>query len=135
MPTLARRCIGKYVAGKSRCPEHIEIVDFSERTLNFFQIFAPRFVLGWEKVFDNVTKAFDGDPQRVQGDLRAVAQRASVQCTSFGPAFEGQMFEQAVSRPDVSGPRRKKFRPLLPLLLIEFFKSGAGFALLPLFTL
>ena len=73
MPGLSGRIVRKNVAGKRRCPQHIEIVHFAQQILHMLQIVAPGFVLFREKILDDIAKALNPDAKCVQRNLRAIA--------------------------------------------------------------
>src|SRR5258708_39764887 len=107
---------------------------FAEQVLHLLQIVAPQLVLGGKKILDNVAKVFDANAQRVERDLRPVAQSASVEFTGGSPPFEGEVVEYGASRPDVGGARGQGLAPLTPLFAVEFIEGGAGLIFLLIFA-
>ena len=65
--------VGKNVAGDGRRPEHIEVVNFAEQVLHFFEVVTPGLVFGGKKILDDVAEALDADAKAVKCGLRAVA--------------------------------------------------------------
>ena len=129
-PALARIFIGKNMAGDGCGPEHIEVVNFAEQVLHFFEVVAPSLVLGGKEILDDVAEALDADAEGVECDLGAVAQGAVVEFPGCRPALESEMLEERAARAEAGGARGKRFAPVAPLLAVELFESGVGFEFL-----
>src|SRR5580704_5769032 len=112
--------IGKNVAGDSRSPEHVEVVNFPEQVLNFFQVVAPGLVLDRKKILDDVAEALDADAQAVECDLRTITQSATVECVGGRPALQSQMLEERAAGADPGSASGKSLAPLPPLFPVEF---------------
>src|SRR5207245_480616 len=107
-------------------PQHIEIVDLAQQVLHVLQIVAPGFVLNGQEIFDDVAEALDADAQRVEADLRAVAEGAIVQVAGGGPAFEGEVLEYRAAGANAGGSLGQGLAPLAPFFAVEFAEGSSG---------
>jgi hypothetical protein len=123
VPVVAGTCIGKNLARNGRGPQHVEIVNFTEQILDFFEIIAPSLVLDGKKILYDITEAFDSYPQAVERDLGAVAQSTRVEFAGCGPALKSQMFKERAPGADAPGTSGERLAPGSPLFAIELFKS------------
>ena len=130
VPGLAVSFIRKYVTGKRRRPQDIEVVYLAKQVLRVLEIVLPQFVLHGKKIFDDIAKAFYSNAERVQGDARPVAHCAGVQFARGRPAFERKMLEHAAARANTRRTLRERLAPLPPLFAVELVKSRPGFAFL-----
>src|ERR1700676_387707 len=135
MPEPSGVIVGKNVTGNSCRPEYVKVVHFAEQVLYFFQVIAPSVVLYGKKVIHDVAEALDADAKTVKRGLRTVAQGASMQLTSFGPALKREVLEQGAGGADAGGARRERLAPSTPLLAVEFFESRLCFTLLYVFAI
>src|SRR4029077_13251477 len=83
----------KCIDSQSRCPEHIEVVNFAQEILQLLEVFAPGRMVRGKKVLHDIAKTFQPNTQAMKGHLGAIAERATMQVISRGPAFERQVLK------------------------------------------
>src|SRR5882757_775757 len=103
-------------------PQHIKIVNLSQKILQVLQVGTPGCVLAREKILDRIAKALDANPQFVESGLRTSMQSALVQVVGCRPLFEGKMFEYEASKTYASCAARQTAAPLSPLFAIELLQ-------------
>jgi hypothetical protein len=125
-PAAAAFEIRESLDGLRGVPEDIEVMDFAEEVLKFFEVVAPAGVLLGEKIFDGVAEALDADAELVKRDLGAVANGALVEFVGVSPFFEGEVKVDEAAGTDASGAAGQSAAPLTPALAIKLIEIFAG---------
>jgi len=112
--------------GKNPLAQHIEVVDIAERGLQALEIQTPSLLLLRQKTFDQVTKAFQRNPQTVSGLTAAALAPVAFALASFGEAAQGQPGEMRWRGRNPLGALGQAATPALPALAGKVLQGPVG---------
>ncbi len=79
-------------------PQHVEVVNFSQRVLQIAQVLRPLLVQRRQEILHCVAQSLDADSKLVVGGARAIAQCCSVQLASVIPSLQREQLKDGAAQ-------------------------------------